>query len=150
MRCYCFNSRTSCEVRRAAHLAPASESSFNSRTSCEVRHMYNITDDIFCRFNSRASCEVRRHTFAPLRGARAFQLTHLLRGAAEAVAEVSKYAAVSTHAPLARCGMSKCIIADASSCFNSRTSCEVRRLHASAFLAQRMFQLTHLLRGAAR
>ena len=102
-------------------------------------------------FNSRTSCEVRQNGRYTENQGKAFQLTHLLRGA-------TAEAAVSTGN-----------IFD----FNSRTSCEVRLpptkcIHIFVIISthaplarcdDRMdkiprrigrFQLTHLLRGATR
>ena len=56
---------------------------------------------------------------------------------------------ISTHAPLARCDDRMGRGHQADRHFNSRTSCEVRRVACIAFPpVPTTFQLTHLLRGA--
>ena len=79
-------------------------------------------------FNSRTSCEVRQACswttiYTPI-----FQLTHLLRGATKFMHWQTSLKQISTHAPLARCDKPVYLRSDIFFNFNSRTSCEVRRL----------------------
>ena len=79
-----FNSRTSCEVRHAAHSDALQMLDFNSRTSCEVRHVgrrWNNDEREFQLTHLLRGATARTQTRckAPL-----FQLTHLLRGATAA------------------------------------------------------------------
>ena len=59
-----------------------------------------------------------------------FQLTHLLRGATLADAVAEEVDPISTHAPLARCDRRERRGKPDHPNFNSRTSCEVRRVAA--------------------
>ena len=127
---YYFNPRTSCEVRLSAGMTGTSAADFNPRTSCEVRPLFN----------------------SGLENANLFQSTHLLRGATVTVYVFGTFAAISIHAPLARCDitfqpfgpasiisihapLARCDIESSGKCgyncrnFNPRTSCEVRHGH---------------------
>ena len=126
-----FNSRTSCEVRRATpRYFVRGTGDFNSRTSCEVRRLLHC---------SRTQCKQFQLTHL-LRGAtitapycllrHVFQLTHLLRGATTLPRCSICGNLISTHAPLARCDTVLSQLIPLSIDFNSRTSCEVR-LHAA-------------------
>ena len=77
-----------------------------------------------------------------------FQLTHLLRGATVINVSVISPNIISTHAPLARCDTFPNAAYWMIGNFNSRTSCEVRRSRCNCAVSRRLFQLTHLLRGA--
>ena len=79
-----------------------------------------------------------------------FQFTRLLRGATRSSAYMQLRAEVSIHAPLARRDNMSCIGLRILFGFNSRASCEARRLLAGARLPPRPFQFTRLLRGATR
>ena len=132
-----------------AQVVPNDGPDFNSRTSCEVRRGERNIFSFRIRISTHAPlarCDfaiILSHLIFP------FQLTHLLRGATTARRQSLGRPAISTHAPLARCDARR------RSClpgiwknFNSRTSCEVRRLPGGALDGCISFQLTHLLRGA--
>ena len=98
-------------------------------------------------FNSRTSCEVRRNRRRLWRGRSMFQLTHLLRGATGMVDVPAPHPLVSTHAPLARCDVTQPVdvTVETVSTHAPLARCDTSPL---ALQALRLFQLTHLLRGA--
>ena len=99
---------------------------FNSRTSCEVRRNYFRGQRLRPSFNSRTSCEVRHN----LRGVK----MELKRFNSRTSCEVRLDYKTNFRNNLS---------------FNSRTSCEVRLTNNGLTLFRFVFQLTHLLRGAA-
>ena len=143
-----FNSRTSCEVRRAFWGYVAHPLDFNSRTSCEVRpfqfahcpHQLNFNSRTSCEvrpfqfahcphqlnFNSRTSCEVRHHPVRGFSRSSGFQLTHLLRGATWKPGFLAGYAGFQLTHLLRGATCSRFGLVQAPIYFNSRTSCEVR------------------------
>ena len=102
----------------------------------------------FGYFNSRTSCEVRPFAPCPRWYTTKFQLTHLLRGATVTTLQFFDVVIISTHAPLARCDCIFIRLPLHTPDFNSRTSCEVRRVPPRQSRSRLGFQLTHLLRGA--
>ena len=121
-----FNSRTSCEVRLRLGRIRSGRWNFNSRTSCEVRPAVLTL----------YKCGKRISTHAPLARCDATGRGSLGR------------TRISTHAPLARCDLNRNRIRARPDNFNSRTSCEVRRVGNVPTSPAESFQLTHLLRGA--
>ena len=142
---------------------------FNPRTSCEVRQK-NVSYLFWMRcFNPRTSCEVRRHDKA-----NAFDLLVSIH-APHARCDLPQRGSwiiwdVSIHAPHARCDGLGCwftMLALFQSthlmrgatlhkicrplllrCFNPRTSCEVRLGRLRSGGRMKKFQSTHLMRGA--
>ena len=151
---------------------PVIISNFNSRTSCEVRlHPQHKSRNVRisthaplarCDRMSRNICrrKIPISTHAPLArcdaavtsvpSAGLFQLTHLLRGATNAIRNTPTACWISTHAPLARCDRKRLRRSHLTRYFNSRTSCEVRLDAVSTSAVVSAFQLTHLLRGATQ
>ena len=136
-----------CDAR--SHTGFGCQDNFNSRTSCEVRRDGGcITAVSLSYFNSRTSCEVRPaasgNFFPPPR----FQLTHLLRGATRI--KRNSHGQITfqlTHLLRGATGSGGSVWCDVYD-FNSRTSCEVRRVPSVFAKWIAPFQLTHLLRGA--
>ena len=146
-----FNSRTSCEVRHDTVPSSRSQYDFNSRTSCEVRPWRS---GVCCAVQGFQLTHLVRGATRDAQVFRAwdrrFQLTHLLRGATLASLQPHAMQTISTHAPLARCDDNRAVLpskaristhAPLARCdhaaevfhlwesdFNSRTSCEVRRV----------------------
>ena len=189
-----FNSRTSCEVRRTSVFGSGTALQF------QLTHLLRgatCSHGVWgCAGAFQLTHLLRGATESTAEGrtGSGFQLTHLLRGATlifdafipaklnfnsrtscevrhNAAAGTDLTAAISTHAPLARCDIfpfssftsthlfqlthllrgATCAgscLANAIRYFNSRTSCEVRLQHFSGRFPVTQFQLTHLLRGA--
>ena len=126
-------------------------SHFNSRTSCEVRRALNIAGGIGIWISTHAPlarCDIidNRHTSNDFK----FQLTHLLRGATRMGDYLRTHmgnfnSRTSCEVRLPRHGYCNFVLN-----FNSRTSCEVRRVCVPVQPVLSLFQLTHLLRGATR
>ena len=101
---------------------------FNSRTSCEVRHGGIHMCTFHHYFNLRTSCEVR-----PAWGVTPAQLPTISTHAPLARCDENCLCwqhgrRISTHAPLARCDLPVVQQPWRYCDFNSRTSCEVRRI----------------------
>ena len=120
-----FNPRSSCEERRSlggrsltfmliSIHAPHARSDynrvhkstsfndFNPRSSCEERLQKGGNMSLFRDFNPRSSCEERRRSLRPIRNARLFQSTLLMRGATSALFRSLQAPSISIHAPHAR------------------------------------------------
>ena len=123
-----FNSRTSCEVRPASTASPPVPTTFQLTHLLRGATWRREERRISRHFNSRTSCEVRRHYHD-------FHSRPLVISTHAPLARCDRYDTernfdygVSTHAPLARCDISPFVKPISSTCFNSRTSCEVRRI----------------------
>ena len=101
-------------------------------------------------FNPRTSCEVRRGLITLLVPLIAFQSTHLLRGATLLRIAGRQHRCISIHAPLARCDRCDQQVLYRHIDFNPRTSCEVRHPSGYRHRYTKIFQSTHLLRGATQ
>ncbi len=130
-RLWNFNPRTPCGVRQKIWKYPQAERYFNPRTPCGVRLSSSF---IAARSNGFQSTH-------PLRGATlmgtmvkssffGFQSTHPLRGATAVLWFHHQPIKISIHAPLAGCDHACQVFTPyASTYFNPRTPCGVRRLH---------------------
>ena len=122
---------------------------FNPRTSCEVRLCGCANSKQILYFNPRTSCEVRREIFDIDKGLYDISIhAPLARCDDHTVLQLCKYHDISIHAPLARCDRGPSVWHLAHNDFNPRTSCEVRLMQYEYRFRIKIFQSTHLLRGA--
>ena len=99
-------------------------------------------------FNPRTSCEVRPMWTIIMPGRERFQSTHLLRGATQKLQ--MDLPPESDFNPRTSCEVRqmKNRAKYENGDFNPRTSCEVRPSTTTSAAEARLFQSTHLLRGA--
>ena len=129
-------------------LVIASWKGFNPRTSCEVRLSLRPSSKSRPKFQSTHLLRGATFLDGIITLEEVFQSTHLLRGATNDYMEDILFYIVSIHAPLARCDDLLSQFIHVLSRFNPRTSCEVRRILLRPWWKWKLFQSTHLLRGA--
>ena len=122
-----FNPRTPCEVRlgQFATVVIGVEISIHAphaRCDTTKKAIYFPGGN----FNPRTPCEVRLAKTDGKRETTSFQSTHPMRGATKICIYIRNIAAISIHAPHARCDYSVGKFCYHSRHFNPRTPCEVR------------------------